>query len=81
MHNILVNMREAGMVTDEARQAVERLCAEGVPLDAALVQASGVPEEKLLAYLASQFGLPYTDLETWEPPDGLLARFPARVLL
>jgi len=81
MHNILVNMREAGMVTDEACQAVERLCAEGAPLDAALVQASGVPEEKLLAYLASQFGLPYTDLETWEPPDGLLARFPARVLL
>jgi hypothetical protein len=81
MQSILVHMRAAGMVNDEVCQAVERLCAEGVPLDTALVEASGLPEEKLLAYLASEFGLPYEDLETWQPPDGIMARFPARVLL
>ncbi len=81
MQSILIHMRAEGLVSDGACQAVERLWADGTPLDSALAQASGLPEEKLLAYLASRFGLTYENLEEWQPEDGILERFPARVLL
>jgi general secretion pathway protein E/type IV pilus assembly protein PilB len=74
-------MREKGLLDDQAARAVEALTAEGSPLDEALLSASGVPEEKLLRHLAEEFGVPYADLEEFQPDKEFLEQFPARILL
>jgi general secretion pathway protein E/type IV pilus assembly protein PilB len=77
---------------DAALSAREQLAAGGSiddALDAALRGTDGRPtngqaagaEEKVLRFLAEQFGLPYAELDKAEPPKELLAKFPARILL
>ncbi len=74
-------MQEKGLLDDQAARAVESLAAEGGTLDEALLSASGIPEEKLLRHLAGEFGVPYADLEAFQPDKEFLEQFPARILL
>ncbi len=53
-------------------------------MDAEVLAGSAVPtdsEEAVLQWLAGEYGLGYTPLDKIEPDCGLLARFPARILL
>jgi general secretion pathway protein E len=81
MDDILVKMRETGLIDDRATESVRRLQAEGKPLDEALLDAGSLGEEQLLRYLAAEFHLPYADLDKWQPAEDFLPKFPARILL
>ena len=53
-------------------------------MDAEVLGGSAVhtdSEEAVLQWLAGEYGLSYTPLDKIEPDRGLLARFPARILL
>ena len=81
MAEILVRMRENGLLDEAAARAVEGLVAEGRPLDEALLAAGGMPEDQVLRYLAEEFHVPYVDIEQHAPEKEFLAKFPARILL
>jgi len=81
MADILVRMRENGLLDEAAARAVEGLVAEGRPLDEALLAAGGMPEDQVLRYLAEEFHVPYVDIEQHAPEKEFLAKFPARILL
>jgi general secretion pathway protein E len=81
MGEILVRMRETGLLNDPAARKVEGLVAEGKPLDEALLAAGGLPEDQVLRYLAEEFHVPYADLEKRPPEKEFLSQFPARILL
>ena len=70
-----------GLLDDQAAQAVDSLTASGEPLDEALVAKSGLPEEKVLRFLAKEFCVPWADLESNLPDKAFLMKFPARILL
>ena len=57
----------------------------GQPLDDALRSVKGVPEDKVLRYLADYFAVPYVDLETdgakYAPSKEMLGKLPARILV
>jgi general secretion pathway protein E len=81
MEAVLERMEALGILPRQKGDAVKQALAEGVPLEQALVEAGGLAEKEVLAYLAAEFGVPYIDLET-EPVDPeLLRRFPAGLLL
>jgi general secretion pathway protein E len=81
MGEILVRMRETGLLNEPAARKVEGLVAEGKPLDEALLAAGGLPEDQVLRYLAEEFHVPYADLEKRPPEKEFLSQFPARILL
>ena len=81
MGEILVRMRETGLLDEPSARRVEGLVAEGRPLDEALLAASGAPEDQVLRYLAEEFHVPYVDLEQHQPQKEFLVQFPARILL
>ncbi|MCX5682635.1 MAG: GspE/PulE family protein [Planctomycetota bacterium] len=81
MADILVRMRETGLLDETAARKVEGLVSEGKPLDEALLAAGGLPEEQVLRYLAEEFHVPYLDLEKHPPEKEFLSKFPARILL
>jgi len=81
MDDVLRKMREIGLIDDRASEEVRQRQAAGKPLDEALLDVGTVGEEELLRYFASEFKVPYVELDQWRPAEGLLAKFPARVLL
>ena len=74
-------MQGEGLLGEQAAQDVETLVAQGKSLDEALLTAGGLPEERLLRFLAQEFHVPYVDLETNPPTREFLKQFPARILL
>ncbi len=81
MEDVLAKMSDVGLINGQAAESVRLLQSEGKALDEALLAGSGLGEEELLRYLASEFRLPYVDLDNWHPAEGFLAKFPARILL
>jgi len=81
MRELLDNMAREGLLGTGGLERVRSLQSEGKTLDEALVEAAGAGQEKLLRRLAAQFGVLFVDLEQQRPPDGLLERFPARILI
>jgi general secretion pathway protein E/type IV pilus assembly protein PilB len=81
MDLVLSRMKNRGLLDEAAAQRVVVAVAEGQPLEAAILMASGLSEARILATLAEEFGLRVVDLETHVPDRDLLSRFPARVLL
>ncbi len=96
MQDILTTLTRQGLLDEEAAQAARDHLGTGASLDDALDvafhgvdgEANGVnggqaggSEEKVLRFLAEQFGLPYVELESANPPRELLTKFPARLLL
>lgn len=81
MSNILTKLTEKGLLSAEAADRVRKSCAAGTPLDEALLTMDGPPSEELLQFLASEFHIPYVNLENRRPSRDFLARFPARILL
>jgi general secretion pathway protein E/type IV pilus assembly protein PilB len=74
-------MERAGLLSEQDVRTVETLMSQGQPVDEALSAAGRVPQEQLLRYLATEFGVPYADLEASPPAKDFLAQFPARVLM
>ena len=81
MDAILAKMKQEGLLSDAAEQRVRALMKNGVALDEAILQADGVPEDKLLRFLAGAFEVPYVELETFTPAKDFLAAFPAGLLV
>jgi general secretion pathway protein E/type IV pilus assembly protein PilB len=70
---LLTAMIERQQISAMDAEALERLCATR--------EARAETEEDVLKWLAAEYGLGYAALENIEPDRGLLARFPARILL
>jgi general secretion pathway protein E/type IV pilus assembly protein PilB len=81
MKDIVSKMLDDRLFDAAVADRVRALMTEGKPLDEALLEASGLPEDKVLRYLAAEFQVPYVDLEQAPPAKEFLARFPARILL
>ncbi|HHH76237.1 MAG TPA: hypothetical protein ENL03_04350, partial [Phycisphaerae bacterium] len=61
--------------------AVRAACAEGMPLDEALLARSGLADDKVIEFLAQEFSVPLADLDGDDPDMKLVTSFPARILL
>ena len=81
MKGIISAIVREGLLDEQGIARLKDLVARGRPLDDALREADGVPEDKLLRFLAREMLVPYIELEEVTPPKELLARFPARLLL
>jgi len=81
MNAVLAKLLDVGLIDQSAASDVESLVATGSPLDEALLAASGIEEEVLLRFLATEFVVPYIDLETSPPDKEFLSQFPARILM
>jgi len=78
---LFASLVREGLLDEKSVARVQELTAAGKPLDDALREADGVPEDKLLRFLAAELQIPYMELDEFDPPRELLARFPARLLL
>ncbi|HYE19580.1 MAG TPA: GspE/PulE family protein [Tepidisphaeraceae bacterium] len=81
MDYVLSKFKEQGLLDEPAVGRAKALLAEGKPLEAALLAADGLTEDRLLRALAEQFDLPYVELEKFSPPKDLLGSFPIRILV
>ena len=81
MNPLLSKMEQAGILTDAGLRAVEALVAQGQSVDEALLAAHRDGHEKILRFLASEFSVPYVDLETSAPAKEFLSTFPTRILM
>jgi general secretion pathway protein E/type IV pilus assembly protein PilB len=72
---------QEGLLEESKAHDVRAAADSGEPLVAALRGPGGASEERVLRFLAEQFGLGYVDIEQENPPRELLARFPAGLLL
>ena len=81
MTPVVDKLLRVGLLDRAAAEQVEAQAAAGRPLDEALLSAGGVEEEVLLRYLATEFEVPYVDLETSAPTKEFLDRFPTRILM
>ena len=81
MNAILCKLIDVGLLDAACARQVEALVAAGRPLDEALLSASGMEEEVLLRYLATELGVSYVDLVASPPSKEFLDRFPARILM
>src|SRR5687768_6782259 len=81
MKGIISAIVREGLLDEQGIARLKDLVARGRPLDDALREADGVPEDKLLRFLAKEMLVPYLELEDFTPQKDLLARFPARLLL
>ena len=81
MKGIISAIVREGLLDEQGIARLKDLVARGRPLDDALREADGVPEDKLLRFLAKEMMVPYIELEEVAPPKELLAKFPARLLL
>ncbi len=82
MDNDVIDLLVSEGLLEEAKAHDVRAAADsGEPLVAALRGPGGASEERVLRFLAEQFGLGYVDVESQNPPRELLSRFPAGLLL
>jgi type II secretion system protein E len=81
VRDVVDRMTADGVLDEGAASRVRRLQADGAPLDEALAAGSGLPEDRLLQYLAEAFGIPYLSLERTAVDRRFLREFPARILL
>jgi general secretion pathway protein E/type IV pilus assembly protein PilB len=82
MENVVDLLVAEGLLDDEAALNVRAAVESGQSLADALRTADDAgAEERVLRFLAGQFGLNYVDLEGVNPPRELLTRFPAGLLL
>src|SRR5687768_11546474 len=72
---IITAIVREGLLDEKGVQRLKDLVAQGRPLDDALREADGVPEDVLLRFLAREMMVPYLELEDVAPPKELLARF------
>jgi general secretion pathway protein E/type IV pilus assembly protein PilB len=79
--SILDKMHDAGLLDEQGRQTVLRLRGQGRPLDAALLEAVGGDEPRLLGFLSGEFAVPLVELADRPIDKKLLGKYPARILL
>ncbi len=58
MKDIVSKMLDERLFDAAVADRVRALMTEGKPLDEALLEASGLPEDKVLRYLAAEFQVP-----------------------
>ena len=85
MNDILSKMVQEGLLDSDAALKVRDVMLAGKSLDDAVREVPGVSEDKILRRLATEYDLPFIDLEKdadkYIPPKELIARFPARILI
>jgi type II secretion system protein E len=70
-----------GLLSTDAVARVQALMSEGKALEEAILAADGLTEETLLKSLATQFEVPFINVEKSPPSKEFLSKFPARLLL
>jgi general secretion pathway protein E/type IV pilus assembly protein PilB len=81
MRDIVTDMKDDGLIGEEAVSRVRQAQADGAPLVRAVMAAGNAAEADVLRHLADRFSVPYIDLEEVRPDEKILAAFPARLLL
>jgi general secretion pathway protein E/type IV pilus assembly protein PilB len=81
MNALLTKMEKAGVLTEQDSRSVEALMAQGQPVDEALLASGRAPADQVLRFLATEFSVPYVDLETSRPAKEFLTTFPTRILM
>ncbi len=85
MDAIVSMLERDGLLDADMASTVDRAVSAGTPMDEALRTAKGLPEEKVLRFLADYFAVPYVDLETdgakYAPGKDMLGKLPARILV
>src|SRR5689334_7983187 len=85
VNDVVTTLLAEGLLDADAARQVREAMAAGKSTDDALRAVPGLPEERILRFLAAQFDLPFVDLEAagidHAPPKELLGRFPARIPL
>jgi hypothetical protein len=85
VEHVVERLVKEGLLDADGAALVRDAIAAGKPLDDALRAAKGASEEKVLRFLATDFDIPFVDLEKdaakYVPSKELLAKFPARILI
>ena len=81
MSDIVQQLVARGALSAQGAEQVRAALETGRPLDEAALELPGVSEPALLRALADALGVEYVDLDTYEPPGGLLEQCPPRILL
>ena len=81
MVDLVVTLRQRGLLSAEDAARVRELRARGVPLDEAVLAAADGAEEDVLRTMAEVFHVPFVDLSDHATQRELLSRFPTSVLL
>jgi general secretion pathway protein E/type IV pilus assembly protein PilB len=81
MNHLLSRLQRAGLLSEQETRSFEMLVSQGQGIDQALLSAGSAPPDKLLRYLATEFDVPYADLEADPPTKDFIAQFPARILM
>jgi general secretion pathway protein E/type IV pilus assembly protein PilB len=76
-----IDQRPALLAAMIERQQLSAMDAEALEQKCAAGELRADTEEQVLQWLAAEYGLGYAALENIDPDRGLLARFPARILL
>ncbi len=80
MNSLVDKMIKGGLIDESAARGIHASLSKG-ERPAQAFAASGLAEEELLRFLASEFQCPYVELEKCSFSKTFLAQFPARVLL
>jgi len=80
MNALVDKMVKGGLIDESAARGIQARLSKGEH-PARAFAASGLPEEELLRFLASEFQCPYVELDECSFSRTFLAQFPARVLL
>ncbi|MBI1338117.1 MAG: type II/IV secretion system protein [Phycisphaera sp.] len=78
---LVEKMRSDGLLDQAAAEQVRSLTQSGQACESAILQAGGLSEEALHAYLSGAFALERIDLKTLKPAPDFVAQFPVAVLL
>ncbi|HVT90930.1 MAG TPA: ATPase, T2SS/T4P/T4SS family [Tepidisphaeraceae bacterium] len=81
MDSVISILQGQGLLNDATVTRVRSLMSEGKGLEEAILAADGISEEAMLRALATQFDLPYVNLEKNPPTKEFLSKFPARLLI
>jgi general secretion pathway protein E/type IV pilus assembly protein PilB len=85
MNDVIDKLLDEGLLNSESAQRARAAVSAGHALDDALREAAGTGYDKILRFLAADFGMAYIDLEKeaerYAPSKETLAQFPARILL
>ena len=81
MPDLIARMLNEGLLQGADADSVRASVEAGTPVDEALGEVPGLGEERLLPFLAEEYGVPFVDVDSAPPERDFVAGFPARVLI
>jgi general secretion pathway protein E/type IV pilus assembly protein PilB len=81
MDDLAEKLVRKGLIGAEDAAFVRASAEAGTPVEEALGGLEGLGEERLLPFLAGEYGVPFLDIDGMQPDRDFLSAFPARVLI